>query len=242
MIALKPVLEFLLGMAVVFTLFTTARSLGTQDYFVHQQIAQESALLIDEFAAIEGNIVVKYPRDSMYPVALKENTFSVSHTLRDIEVPFAPGNTIMTAHLKQSPLIISKNGNDVTISNEIPAINKFNCRAIEFSRPRIHVTDETKNIGSALAKCTGNICSRGPDTDITISIISGKEGITIRHLPDSKSKAAACNILNQIQDRDPTIPLWMLPADKIDQSPGMLIELDTAHNQLMINILPTVIG
>jgi|SRR3989344_334257 len=245
MLGLKIVLEIVLGVSVVFTLFMAAKTLSDQDYYIHQQIAQEGALLIDQFAGIKGNAYVKYHTDSKYKVALTENLFQVSHPFQTMSMPFAAGNTINIKQLEKPPLYFYKDGSDVSIANEVPEIKKFPCTKIMFSRPVMYVTDETKQIAEERLrfKCAGNRCTRGDnDFDFTISLKSAEEGVTVRYIKNDKSKAATCTILNEIQRRDSSISLWMLPADDINAEYGIIIETHLSNEEIVQHALELVIS
>jgi len=252
MLVLKPLLEIVIGMSVVFSLFSISRTLGDQDFYVHYQIAEESALAVDQFAGIQGNVYIKNPRESKYPTALAEKEFIVAHPAgKDgkITIPFASGNKIIQNDASSGYLY--KNGNDISLSDNVPELNLVPCdEPKKFLRPILKVTEETKEIAVARGmRCVDNVCWRegaSPPTnaDIIIEVNPSDEGVTAQYANEA-SKTAACTIVNKILSDNTNTATWTLPTNKVihtENQAALLIEVDPTQKEALKRALREVIG
>jgi len=218
---LWTIIESIIATTIVLSLFYGAWSYGNDEAPSQKQLAHEGALLIDLYESFnieqsQTNIAFKYPRKITTPIVLKEDYFSVIYPLGEIKSYFAA--KVKTSTINAPSLYFNKNGNSISISEKNQDLNYFTCgKEKTYANIELKVTPETQDAAVVLAlfcrKDGTCILHEDSPAELKISIIpQEKAGVAVYF--SKETQFAACTVANNLLERNPDMPIWMIQSDE----------------------------
>ena len=231
-LVLRLVLELALSAVIIFSLLSISKTLGTQQFFAKQSIAEEGALVVQALRTVPGNVVLPLSIDESFVVRLEDKAVVVEDRITPRKASFL--GSVKPAIVKNSKtLYFYKDGNDISISSTEPVVSKRECTSLRLDRSnlRIEAPPAVQGVAQALGyRCSHNVCAADANPkDTTLSISLGTEGVAAS-FPDEGNSDLACTILNGMLAHDPSIDTLIIPGDF---SQSARFEVETAQLETM---------
>src|SRR3989338_2635466 len=126
-VVLKPIVELLLGIAVVASLFFIGKGYASHDFAIKSFLAQETALVVDALYDVPGNMYLSYPFDfSRYVLQLDNGNIVVESQIKNFNhyFPFL-GKVVQDTVRNQKLFGLSRDGDVLSIGET--SLQRFRC-------------------------------------------------------------------------------------------------------------------
>ena len=226
-LVLRLVLELALSAVIIFSLLSISKTLGTQQFFVKQSVAEEGALVVQALRTVPGNMVLPFSIDESLVVRLEDKAVVVEDRITPRKASFL-GN-VKPAIVKNSKILyFYKDGSEISIDSKGPVVVQRECNVVRLDRSnlRIEAPPAVQGVASALGfTCSRDICAGSADTKETVvSLSQGNKGVAAYFsYTSSKNKELACALLNGMLANTPKMQTWLIPG-KFSQSIRVEIE------------------
>lgn len=251
-IALKPVIEIVIGVSVVFFLIALGVGFGSHTSFQKARVARDGALMVNSLYTYPINSWVAYPYDvSDYSFDFWNNHVRVYKGEDDV----IPGTYAYLKNQENKQLAIgwkeniylSVDNGEFGVSETVPQLDKFQCekskinlrdREIEFDIEQavsgaasfdVVVGQVDSELGStakiSCIGCSRLIASDTEDIHIKLESVNDVNKFKVFYYYNSiESRDLACFILNKLLDKNPGAKVSLIPTDELSK-PGLILKL-----------------
>ena len=243
-LALKPILESLLAVAIIAVFLMVSHGYGTQEFPAQARLVRDGASQINTLQSFEGNMLLKYPGDmSAHVIAIDQTTLSLVSGQKPFHHPV--DGSVDTARLEHSKeLYFYKNGKAIGIASAPVTLRKLNCRDVKYKadKPILKVTQQTADIAmrfffktkleevcNAQWLCAKDNSAFNDPSDLFIQIMPmEQDGVVARYPADSEeSRELACAFLNNLDIKN----LWLLPDSELQERAFVIEAGENVHEQ-----------